>query len=390
MNEIKGAMKKKIILASIALSIITILGIMGIIVFRHMYSTIPTMARKVGTPLPVRVISAEKKTLSDVIGARGEIQATSITTITSNLNRRIKNVFVEVGDYVKKGGLLIKFDDSLLTASLSTAEEDVIKTTSELENTELYLERMNRLYSKKVVAKIEVEDAENKVKYARLNYVKAKENLIDIKNSFNDTTVVSPVNGVILERIVNNGEIPAANQPMMRIGTSDSMLMVAYIDERKLQSIRIGQAAEVVFDAYSNDVYTGQVVKIAPQIDNKTATFPVFIKIKGIKIPLKHGLTGAVRIKNTSAGLSIPSITIINPVGDHASLFVVDKNNIAHLRPIKIGTMAEGFTEIISGLEEGERVVTVGQLYLHDNDIVRIGDELNEIGDKYAQKKNIN
>ena len=380
-------MRKKIIV--VASLIMITAGITGVIIFRHMYNTNPVVARKVGSSLPVRIVSAETKPLTEVIGARGEMQAISILTITSKLDRRVGKVFVEAGDTIKKGDTLVKFDDVLLNAALASAEDEIKKVQFDLDNATLFYERMVRLYKKGIMARIDVENAEGKVKNEKLILMKAKENLLDIKSALNDSTVKSPVNGVILESFINSGETPRIDQPMFRIGASDSMFMVAYVDERKLKSIRISQDAEVVFDAYSNNVYSGSILKIGPQIDNKTATFPVFISLKDVDVLLKHGLTGAVRVKNTNAALTVPSISIINPVGDSASLFVVDDKNIAHLRPVKIGAMAEGLTEIVGGIEGGERVVTIGQLYLHDKDMVHIGDELNEIGKEYAQKKDL-
>jgi multidrug efflux pump subunit AcrA (membrane-fusion protein) len=68
-------------------------------------------------------------------------------------------------------------------------------------------------------------------------------------------------------------------------------------------------------------------------------------------------------------GLAVPSTAIMNPVGDRATVFVLD-HGIAHLREVRCGLAANGLTEILAGLQEGEQVVTVGQLYLRDNDKV--------------------
>ena len=76
--------------------------------------------------------------------------------------------------------------------------------------------------------------------------------------------------------------------------------------------------------------------------------------------------------------LAIPSVAIINPVKDKATVFVVDAQSIAHIREIKTGMVTEGFTEVVSGLNEGQSVVTVGQVNLRDGDTVRIGEEYNK------------
>jgi multidrug efflux pump subunit AcrA (membrane-fusion protein) len=66
----------------------------------------------------------------------------------------------------------------------------------------------------------------------------------------------------------------------------------------------------------------------------------------------------------------VPSTAVLNPVGDRAIVFVVDKDNRAHIRGVRPGLMAGGMTELIDGVQEGEQVVTVGQQELRDNDRV--------------------
>ena len=71
-------------------------------------------------------------------------------------------------------------------------------------------------------------------------------------------------------------------------------------------------------------------------------------------------------------GLAVPSTAVIDPVGDRATVFVVDGDNHAHARPIRRGLMADGMTEILDGLQEGEHVVTVGMQELRDKDRVLV------------------
>jgi HlyD family secretion protein len=87
---------------------------------------------------------------------------------------------------------------------------------------------------------------------------------------------------------------------------------------------------------------------------------------------LKPGLSGFTRIRhNRKDSLAVPSVAVLNPSGEQAAVFVVDNTNHANLRKVSTGIIANAMTEITSGLKEGERVVTVGQLYLKENDKVQ-------------------
>jgi len=95
------------------------------------------------------------------------------------------------------------------------------------------------------------------------------------------------------------------------------------------------------------------------------------VKITNPDLGLKPGLSGFVRIHRTAKDVpAVPSVAIINPSGDQASVFVVDNSGHANLRKVGLGIVVNAMTEIISGLTEGEKVVTVGQLYLKENDKV--------------------
>src|SRR5207247_10158101 len=88
-------------------------------------------------------------------------------------------------------------------------------------------------------------------------------------------------------------------------------------------------------------------------------------------IPLKPGLSGFGHIRrNAKDVMVVPSIAIMNPSGEQDSVFVVNGTNHANLRKVHPGVVVDAMTEITNGLKEGEKVVTVGQFYLKENDKV--------------------
>jgi RND family efflux transporter MFP subunit len=136
--------------------------------------------------------------------------------------------------------------------------------------------------------------------------------------------------------------------------------------------VQLGLPAETTFPAFPSEVFKGTVWKIDPNIDPITRTFTTYIKIENPDFRLKPGLSGFARIRRTAKDvLAVPSIAIVNPSGEQASVFVVDGNNLANLRKVRPGIVVDAMTEISDGLKEGDKVVTVGQFYLKDNDKVR-------------------
>jgi Cu(I)/Ag(I) efflux system membrane fusion protein len=181
----------------------------------------------------------------------------------------------------------------------------------------------------------------------------------------------SPIDGIVLERLVNPGETSHHDQLVMKLGSLNTVLMAAKISEERMHSVQLGLSAETSFPAFPGETFTGKVVKIDPNIDPITRTFTTYVEIKNPDLRLKPGLSGFARIRRTAKDvLAVPSIAIMNPSGDEAQVFVVDDSDRAHLRKVHPGIVVEAMTEITSGLKEGEKVVSVGQLYLKDNDKV--------------------
>jgi membrane fusion protein (multidrug efflux system) len=182
--------------------------------------------------------------------------------------------------------------------------------------------------------------------------------------------VKSPAAAVILSRTINPGEITKLDQEIFQLGTIENVMMVAEVSEDKIGFVHLGMRSEIGTDAFPGETFKGEVVKVEARVSPLTRTFGVYIRIENTSLRLKPGVTGYARLLATHTSLTITSTALINPVEDRATVFVVDKNDVAHIRQVRRGLMAEGMTEILDGLQEGERVVTVGQLELRDNDHV--------------------
>src|SRR5439155_13622673 len=158
----------------------------------------------------------------------------------------------------------------------------------------------------------------------------------------------------------------------IKLGAIETVLMAAKVTEEKIYSMQLGLSAEISFPAFPAETFQGKVFKIDPNIDPVTRTFTTYVEINNPDFRLKPGLSGFAHIHRTANDVPVvPSVAIINPSGDRASVFVVDSRGHANLRNVSLGIVANAMTEVTSGLTEGERVVTVGQLYLRENDKIR-------------------
>src|SRR5439155_3476508 len=166
--------------------------------------------------------------------------------------------------------------------------------------------------------------------------------------------------GIVLERLVNPDEFTRPDQAVMKLGIINTVLMAAKVTEEKIHSMQLGLSAEITFPAFPAETFQGKVFKIDPNTDPVTRTFTSYIEINNSGFRLKPGLSGFARIHRTAKDvLAVPSVAVINPSGDQASVFVVNGDGRADLRKVRLGVVVNAMTEVTGGLKEGEKVVTV-------------------------------
>jgi len=323
----------------------------------HVLHTNQFVATKVHQPIPVEVLPATTRTLHTTVGASGTVQPYTTVTMTARVSARVLKVPVDLGYVVKPGDLLALLDDRVFVATLETAKAKAVYADNQLS-------RMEALQSKKYGSPTDTEKA-------RADAIAAHQTVVEAETDLANSKITSPAVAVVLSRGVNPGENTAVGEQLFQLGTIDDVMMVAQVSEDQIGFVSLGMRGEVGTNAFPGETFVGNVVKIGVNVNSRTRTFDVYIRIGNKDLRLKPGVTGYARLIADRTSLAITSTAIVDPVGDKATVFVVDQNNVAHGREIRYGTVAEGFTQVIDGLHEGERVVTVGHLELHDGDKVR-------------------
>lgn len=349
-------------------------AVLGLLVFAtvaHVFRTTPSKARLIGAPAPVETVVVQRQSLDEVIGGSGTVEQSSTVQLTSQVNGEVIELPVKVGDLVKKGDLLLRLDDRLIQAQLEANRQYVEVANIKIKDQAKQVERQTALGKKSMGTPLELEQSEIKLADARQDLAKSTLSLRQAEIDLEHAKITSPIDGIVLERLVNPGESTHRDQIVLKLGSLNTVLVTPKLTEEKMHSVQVGLAAEATFPAFSGEIFPGKIVKIDPNIDPVTRTFTAYLEIKNPDLRLKPGLSGFVRIRRSLKDvLAVPSVAVINPSGEQASVFVVNDSGRANEVKVKTGSVVNAKTEITSGLKEGEKVVTVGQLYLKENDKV--------------------
>ena len=360
----------------IFLAICFILGLLVFVTIIHVIDTTPSRAKLVNRPMPVETVPVRRQNLDEVSGGSGAIEQAQTVQLTSQVTAEVLEVLVKIGDVVKKGALLCRWDDRLIQATLDANRAYVEASNIKIRDETRQVERYTALQQKNMGTPLELEKSEMELADAKEALAKATLSLRQAQLDMEHIKMTAPLDGIVLERLVNPGENTHRDQLVFKLGSLNNVLLAAKIGEDKMHSVQLDLPAEASFPAYPGERFEGKVVKIDPNIDPVTRTFTAYVEIPNQDFRLKPGLSGFARIRRSAKNvLAIPSIAIMNPSGEIASVFVVDSNNQAVLTKIRPGIVVDAMTEVREGLKEGQKVVSVGQLYLKNNDKVHTTDK---------------
>ncbi len=326
--------------------------------FTHKVQKDTRLAKVPALPVAVQTVPAAVKVLRATIGASGTIQPSMPVMMTAKVVSRVLKVPIDLGSVVKPGDLLVEMDQRLFKTNLEAARVNYDHARNQLR-------RMQALMRKNFASAVELEKARTEEAEARDTVVRAEINLAN-------TRVLSPVPAVVLERVINPGEITKVDQDLIQLGVLDPVLMVAQVPEDKIGAVYLGMRGVVGTDAFPGVNFTGLITKIDSRVNDATRTFGAYAQLANHDLRLKKGVTGYARFESSRMALAIPGAAVMNSVGDRATVFVVGEDKKAHRREIRQGLTVGGLTEVLGGLNEGDQVVIAGQTDLHDDESVGV------------------
>ncbi len=332
----------------------------------------PQEARKASLPIPVGAARAKVSKLDATVGAGGQVLQYTTITLTSRIAATAKKVLVNVGDTLRSSASLVEDDKRPFEVALESARAEVESARVAMEKAAAEEKAMEILKAKGMATGLEVNDARVTLASKQAALQEANVKLLKAQLDLEATRVSSPVNGIVLARFVNSGERVKVNQILMQLGNLEKVYLLAQVQEESVGNIYEGQPAEVFFSAYSTTTFQGKIEHVDPRIDPKTRAFTAYVTIDNPTLKLKPGLTGFARVRLEKTALAVPTVAVINPFGEKASVFVINSDSRAALTPVRVGLEANGMMEIVSGLKEGSLVVTAGTLDLRNNDRVQV------------------
>ncbi len=315
----------------------------------------------------VPTISAEtgavgRRDLVEPLLVRGEVtaQPNEDVKLAAQVPGRVVAMRVAEGDSVRAGQEVAEIEAAPLEDQQRQAHAGLTQAKAALENARLNLTRTERLFERGIAAGKEVEDARAEAAKAEAGVEEAQAALATADRQLGRTHVRSPLSGQVVKRFVGVGEqvdgTPA--QPLLEVANVDRVEVAAHVPADRLDRVREGQAVAIASDAYPNLTFDGEVIAIAPAVDPATNAALVRIRVGNPGRRLKVGMFVQARVAlQVKKGVLVVPPSAVSKSEEGTAVYVVSGDE-AKRTPVKIGLETPDAVEVLSGVQEGQKVLT--------------------------------
>jgi HlyD family secretion protein len=247
-------------------------------------------------------VKVEKANITNTVTATGTIEAIKTVNVGTQVSGILQHVYVDFNDNVKQGQLLARLDETSLQAQFDQSQSAVNQAQAQLTFEEATYNRLKVLYDKKLIAQADFDQAVYNFENAKGSLANAKFALARAKVNLDYATIYSPIDGVVLNRAVEEGQTVAAsfNTPPLFTIVNDltRMEVQTSVDEADIGKVKDNQRVEFTVDAYSDMKFEGIVseVRLQPVTTNNVVTYVVILSAPNPDKKLMPGMTASATI----------------------------------------------------------------------------------------------
>jgi multidrug efflux system membrane fusion protein len=327
---------------------------------------------------PLELIAAEVHTIKprglvDIVRFTGTTQPIDQTIVKSRVAGRLADVLVREGDRVTEGQVLARFETTELQAkanerqsALDAARADARWTARDRNDKETLANRNIVSQSAADQARATAENRASMVSVAEAQLEVAKKNLADAE-------VKAPFDGVVGERIANQGESLPIDGKILTLLDTSHVEIAAQMPAADVVRMKVGQPATVTLEGFGDRTFSGQIKRISPTTQAGSRSIPVYVEIVDRHEALRGGLfgTGSVTVMEKAHALAVPAASVRKD--DQGDYVLAIENGVLVRKPIGIvRTWSRGELAEVKGLESGMTVVSAPLPGLHAGQAVKV------------------
>jgi membrane fusion protein (multidrug efflux system) len=363
-------MKKRIILT--ILGVILLIGALGAIKVLQIRRMIDQGAQFTPPPEVVTTAVAQAESWESLLTAVGSLVAVQGVIVTAELPGKVVRIAFEPGQKVQTGDLLVRQDTSTEDALLRAAE-----ATAALAR--INLDRLGKLLAQGTIAQAQYDDTE-------AQYRQAVAQADSIRAAIGKKTIRAPFAGLLGIRLINLGQMLKEGEAMVSLQALDPIFVDFALPQQQLAHLQRGLAVRLTTDALPGEVVEGEITAINPQVDAATRNIMIQATVANSRERLRPGMfvNVAVTLPLQDKMLTIPAPAVLYaPYSD--SVFVVEEKKdektglsgkAVRQQFVRLGEKRGDYVSVMSGLKEGETIVSTGVFKLRNGQAVIVNNSL--------------
>ncbi len=308
----------------------------------------------------VKVMTIHTEPFTGYVNLVGTVKANKRIVVSAEEGGRIERFAVDKGAYLKAGDAIAVIEANMQQAAFNLAK-------AQFDLADLHFSNAKKLYDENGGV------SETDYKTAQFNRDIAAAQMEMAKERLEKTRITSPAPAIVVAKMVEAGELVSRGTPIAQIMDMSRVKIVAGIPETDAAYFKKGAAAEVTFDAFPGQVFTGSLAFMSPAVDPQNRTFEVEVELANPGGVIKAEMVAKLRVVKAEHkdAIVIPQDIILETERGKA-VFVFQEDGKAVFRAIQTGPTHENEVMVVDGLTAGEKLIVSGQHNLTDGESVQV------------------
>lgn len=373
----------------------------------------------------VQVMAAQRGPISQVISSEAVVFPLEQATVSPKITSTIKKFHVQRGAHVRKGQLLAELENADLSGvalaskgDFKQAQATYVTTVSaglpqQIQKAQLdaetaksafgaqqkVYESRKELFQQGAIPRRDLDSAEVAFLQARSQNEQSQKLLADLKRvgeeqglraaegtkesaqgrmlnaeaQLSYSRIISPIDGVVTDRPLYEGDLATANQPILTVMNISRLIAKAHIPQSEAAALKLGNPAQLKIAGMDEPV-KGRVSLVSPALDPGSTTIEVWVEASKPDPALKPGMTVGVSMtaKTVKDAVTVPTPAVFKNAEGAEFVLLAGSDNHAHLKTVQVGVRNTEFTQVVSGISAGDKVISTGGYALPDKTQIKI------------------
>ncbi|NNG10834.1 MAG: efflux RND transporter periplasmic adaptor subunit [Arenibacter sp.] len=315
----------------------------------------------------VKVNAASEQSGGNYLTASGKIEAVNSANISTRMMGYVDKIYVEVGDKVSKGQLLISINNADLSAKLAQVNAGIAEAKAAFNIAEKDYNRYTALFKENSASQKEVDDITANYNMAKARLEAAKQMKNEVNAQFSYSNIRAPFKGVVTNKFIKVGDMANPGMPLLEVESPGDFQVLAMVPESEILQITSGSEVRVLIKTL-NESFKGKVEEVSTSAKNTGGQYMVKVMLDKTEHNLLSGMYATVqfpREQNRDTNKILIPLNAVVQNGQLSGVYTVSESNTALLRWLRLGRTFGDSVEVLSGLSAEEQYIisAEGKLY---------------------------